>query len=127
MRAWGQTIKSGTMKYMQISVWKDAENNRNRQGYMKNKRFYNLTWFKNPAFRKSDSKKNQKDYLRKALSKVDFMEKPHNVSFDEKERVIVTVQGQHSLEDAIFDEEMTLPDNLIDNNKNSNRGDGKKW
>jgi len=123
----GKRLKGISMKYMQISIWKDAKNRPQSTGYMKNKRFYNLTWFRNPAFRKSDSESDRKDYVRKLLSELDLDEKSIDENFDETERVVVTVEGNHNLEDAIFDEEMDLPDNLIDSNKNNDKGDDKKW
>lgn len=112
---------------MQISIWREQENDENRSGYMKNNRFYNLTWFKNPAFRKSDSRKNKKDYVRDMLSKVDLSEKNFGPIFDEEERVIVNVQNRPGLDNAIFDEEMKLPENLIDSNKNQDVGGQKQW
>lgn len=115
------------MKYMQISIVKKQKNDGNSTGYIKNHRFYNLKWFKNPAFRRSDSLKDKKDYIRDVLSKVDLSEKNFGPIFDKEERVIVNVQGRPGLDNAIFDEEMILPENLIDSNKKHDEGGQKQW
>jgi hypothetical protein len=77
------------MKYMQISILKEKKNEELTTGYVKDHAFYNMTWFKNPAFRRSDSEKNRKDFVRKQLSEVNLSEKKFGRIFDEEERVIV--------------------------------------
>lgn len=112
------------MKYMQISIVKEQKTKGLNRGNIKDHGFYNLKWFKNPAFIRTDSLKEKKKYIRAALSKVDLSQKSFGPIFDEKETVIVNVEGRHGVDNAIFDEEMRLPDNLIDDNKN--RGSGGK-
>lgn len=115
------------MKYMNISVVKEEKNNEKGSGFIKNHQFYSLKWFKNPAFNKSKSLEERKAFIRKKLSEVDLSERKFGKIFDEKERVIVNVQGKYGVDNAIFDEEMSMPDNLIDSNKNNDKEEELRW
>lgn len=100
-------------KKLQISVVKkeNVKDSAIRSGEFRNKVFCTLTWFEFPRFKYgSDSQK--KKAVKKELSTLNKQNLVTDKDLDKKELIIVTEQGNHGEENALFKGCVQIPQHL---------------
>lgn len=83
--------------------------------------FLPVRWFENQGF-KFSSDSGKKKIVRTQLNITPRSKISQKYDLRKKERVIVTEQGNHSPDNALFNKEVKLPIHLVDVKKDSVRG-----
>lgn len=112
--------------WLKMSIVKDRNKENPRPGEIKNEVFVGVDWFKNSEFINDYGQKMRKVFVKRKLRSTSRSEVSDNFDLGERERVVVTRQENHSLDEALFDQIVEIPENLIDSNKNNQEGK-KEW
>lgn len=83
--------------------------------------FLPVRWFENQGF-KFSSDSGKKKIVRGQLNITPRSKISEKYDLGRKERVIVTMQGNHSPDDALFNEDVNLPNHLVDKKTKGNKG-----
>jgi CO dehydrogenase/acetyl-CoA synthase beta subunit len=113
--------------WLKMSIVKDRNKDNPNAGEIKNEVFVGVDWFKSSKFINMDNRKMRKVFVKRKLRSTQRSEISDNFEIAEEERVVVTRQESHSLDEALFDEHVEIPDNLIDNDKKTGKGGKPEW
>lgn len=111
--------------WLKMSIVKDRNKENPRPGEIKDEVFVGVDWFKDSEFINNYDQKKRKIYVKRKLRRTSRSEISESFDLREKERVVVTRQEKHSLDEAMFDKKMRLPDNLVDDE--NDEGDDLEW
>lgn len=106
---------------------KDRTKENPNKGEFKNEVFVGVEWFESVSFIEEYDEKKRKIFVKRKLRKTSRSEISSSFELRDKERVIVTQQDNHSLDQALFDEVVDMPQNLIDDNKNNDDQGEPQW
>jgi hypothetical protein len=115
------------VKKLKLSLRVDRKRWNNSSGELADKVFVTVDWFGNESFRKDYSDKAKKKFVKEKLKRTSRGEISDRIEIGEKEEVVVTEQGRHDLDQALFHETIEMPKNLIDGNKKQKGGSSLQW
>lgn len=113
------------VKKLKLSLRVDRKRWNNKSGELTDKVFVTVDWFENENFINQYNKKSKEKFIEQKLKRTSRTEISDKIDIGKKEEVVVTMQGNHSLDNALFHEEIDIPDNLVDDEKTTspnNRG-----
>jgi len=113
--------------WLKMSIVKDRNKENPRPGEIKDEVFVGVEWFKSSEFIEDYGFKKRKIFVKRKLRSTSRSEISDSFEIDEKERIVVTRQEKHSLDEALFDEVVSMPENLIESNKNNDKGGNPEW
>jgi hypothetical protein len=113
--------------WLKMSIVKDRNKENPRPGEIKDEVFVGIDWFESSEFINDYDSKMRKIFVKRKLRSTSRSEVSDSFEINNRERIIVTRQEKHSLDEALFDQVVDMPENLIDSNKNNDKGDDKKW
>jgi len=115
------------MKKLKLAFRKTGFNDPDVQGDLTHKRFVSVAWFQNKSFIRDYDEKQRKIFIEKYLkNKVERHDIPDKWTIEEEEEVVVTMQGRHSLDNALLHEDIEIPNHLVDKKSKSSENDSKK-